>query len=127
MLAAVIVVPGIGLAYLVLPQIRRRVRFVHLAIAAAVLVAISGAWIAAVDLTPATDRPYVGSTDDNSALSLAFGYNGLGRVTGQEGGTSFGGGGGGLGGAFSGTPGVLRLINDAMGDQGGRLLPLPIV
>jgi len=124
MLAAMVVVPGIGLAYLVLPRLRWRVRFVHLAVAAVVLVAVSGAWIAAVDLTPAADRPYVGSTTDNSALSLAFDYNGLGRVTGQTGGTSSGGG---IGGAFSGTPGVLRLLNDALGDQAAWLLPLAIV
>ena len=65
------------------------------------LVAVSGAWIAAVDLTPASHAPLRRLDDDNSALSLAFDYNGLGRVTGQTGGTSFGGGGG-LGGAFSG-------------------------
>jgi 4-amino-4-deoxy-L-arabinose transferase-like glycosyltransferase len=124
MLAAMVVVPGIALAYLLLARPRRRVRFLHLAVAAVVLVAVSGAWIAAVDLTPAADRPYVGSTTDNSALSLAFDYNGIGRVTGQTGGTSTGGG---MGGAFSGSPGVLRLINDALGDQGGWLLPLAIV
>ena len=124
MLAAMVVVPGIALAYLLLPRLRWRVRFVHLAVAAVVLAAVSGAWIAAVDLTPAADRPYVGSTTNNSALSLAFDYNGLGRVTGQTGGTSTGGG---LGGAFSGTPGVFRLLNDALGDQGGWLLPLAIV
>src|SRR6185437_14884780 len=56
---------------------------------------------------------------------LALGYNGLGRVLGQSGGTSFGGNGGG--GAFSGSPGTLRLINDALGDQGGWVLPLAIV
>jgi 4-amino-4-deoxy-L-arabinose transferase-like glycosyltransferase len=124
MLAAMVVVPGIALAYLLLPRLRRSVRLVHLAVAAVVLVAVSGAWIAAVDLTPAADRPYVGSTTDNSALSLALDYNGLGRVTGQTGGTSTGGG---LAGAFSGTPGVFRLLNDALGDQGGWLLPLAIV
>ena len=57
------------------------------------LALVSSAWIAVVELTPAASRPYVGSTDDNSALSLALGYNGLGRVPGQSGGTSFGGGG----------------------------------
>jgi 4-amino-4-deoxy-L-arabinose transferase-like glycosyltransferase len=124
MLAAMVVVPGIALAYLLLTKLRWRARIAHLAVAGIVLVAISGAWIAAVELTPASDRPYVGSTTDNSALSLAFGYNGLGRVTGQEGGTSMGGG---LGGAFSGTPGFFRLINDALGDQGGWLLPFAIV
>jgi 4-amino-4-deoxy-L-arabinose transferase-like glycosyltransferase len=113
MLVAAIVVSGIALAYLLLPRLPWRVRAWHFAVACVVLVAVSGAWIAAVDLTPAADRPYVGSTTDNSALSLAFDYNGLGRVEGQTGGTSTGGG---LGGAFSGTPGLFRLLNDALGD-----------
>jgi 4-amino-4-deoxy-L-arabinose transferase-like glycosyltransferase len=124
MLAAMVVVPGLALAYAVFARVPWRRRIVFLVLAGVVLVAVSGAWIAAVDLTPASQRPYVGSTSDNSALSLAFDYNGLGRVTGQTGGTSFGGG---LGGAFSGTPGWLRLINDALGDQGGWLLPLALV
>jgi 4-amino-4-deoxy-L-arabinose transferase-like glycosyltransferase len=126
MLEAGLVVPGIALAYVLFAKVPWRRRLGYSALAGAVLVAVSGAWIAVVDLTPAADRPYVGSTSDNSALSLALGYNGLGRVTGQEGGTSFGGGAGG-GGAFSGTPGVLRLLNDALGDQGAWLLPLAIV
>ncbi len=124
MLAAMVVVPGLALAYAVFARVPWRRRFVFLALAGVVLVAVSGAWIAAVDFTPAGQRPYVGSTSDNSAFSLAFDYNGLGRVTGQEGGTSFGGG---LGGAFSGTPGASRLVNDALGDQGGWLLPLALV
>ena len=124
MLAAAIVVPGIALGYLAFVRVPWRTRLAHSALATAVLVAVSGAWIAVVQLTPAVDRPYVGSTSDNSALSLALGYNGLGRVTGQTGGTSTGGGGGG---AFSGTPGWLRLINNALGDQGGWLLPLALL
>src|SRR5439155_15484777 len=124
MLAAMVVVPGLALAYAAFARVPWRRRFVYLALAGVVLVAVSGAWIAAVDLTPASQRPYVGSTSDNSALSLALDYNGLGRVTGQTGGTSFGGG---IGGAFSGSPGPLRLLNDALGDQGGWLLPLAIV
>ncbi len=124
MLAAMIVLPGLALAYLAFAPVRLRPRLAHLALAGVVLVAVSGAWIAAVDLTPAAQRPYVGSTTNNSALSLALDYNGLGRVTGQTGGTSTGGG---LGGAFSGTPGFFRLLNSALGDQGGWLLPLAIV
>src|SRR5207248_9478038 len=123
-LAAMVVVPGLALAYALFARVPWRRRAVHLAAAGVVLVAVSGAWIAAVDLTPASQRPYVGSTSDNSALSLALDYNGLGRVTGQTGGTSFGGGNGG---AFSGSPGVFRLLNDALGDQGGWLLAFAIV
>lgn len=124
MLAAALVVPGIALAYVLFARASWPRRIAHASVALVVLVAVSGAWIAAVDLTPAANRPYVGSTSDNSALSLVLDYNGLGRVTGQTGGTSFGVG---LGGAFSGTPGWLRLINQALGDQGGWLLPLAIV
>jgi len=126
MLAAMVVVPGLALAFLVFAPGPRLRRLWYLLAAGAVMVAVSGAWIAAVDLTPAGQRPYVGSTTNNSALSLALDYNGLGRVTGQTGGTSVGGGGG-LGGAFSGTPGALRLLNNALGDQGGWLLALALV
>jgi 4-amino-4-deoxy-L-arabinose transferase-like glycosyltransferase len=123
MLAAAVVVPGLAAGYAFFAPRLVRTRIWHLAVAGLVMVVVSGAWIAAVDLTPASGRPYVGSTTDNSALSLALGYNGLGRVTGQTGGTSAPGGGG----AFSGTPGFWRLLNDALGDQGGWLLALAVV
>src|SRR6185437_15913496 len=123
MLAAAVVVPGLAAGYALFAPRLVRTRVWQLAVAGLVMVVVSGAWIAAVDLTPASDRPYVGSTTDNSALSLALGYNGLGRVTGQTGGTSAPGGGG----AFSGTPGFWRLLNDALGDQGGWLLALAVV
>jgi len=125
MLAAGIVVPGLVLGYAAFAPRSWRVRGGHLAAAGVVAIVVSFSWIAAVDLTPASARPYVGSTTNNSALSLALDYNGLGRVTGQTGGTSFGGRGGG--GAFSGTPGFFRLLNSALGDQGGWLLPLAIL
>ena len=41
-------------------------------------------WITIVDLTPASERPYVGSTSDNSEFSLAFGYNGFHRLLGSN-------------------------------------------
>ena len=125
MLAAGIVVPGLVAGYAAFAPRSWRVRAGHLFAAGVVAVVVSFSWIAAVDLTPASARPYVGSTTNNSALSLALDYNGLGRVTGQTGGTSFGGRGGG--GAFSGTPGFFRLLNSALGDQGGWLLPLAII
>ena len=37
-------------------------------------------WVAAVALTPAADRPFVGGTQNNSVVSLIFGYNGFGRL-----------------------------------------------
>jgi 4-amino-4-deoxy-L-arabinose transferase-like glycosyltransferase len=124
MLVALLVLPGLGLAYLLFAPRTMRTRLWQLAAATGALLAVSGAWITAVALTPAANRPWISGTGSNSALSLVFGYNGFGRVTGQTGGTSSGRGRGVL---FSGSPGPLRLINDAMGDQGGWLLPLAIV
>ena len=40
----------------------------HLAAATALLLLVSFAWVAAVDLTPAANRPYVDSTSSNSAF-----------------------------------------------------------
>ncbi len=123
MLVAAFVVPGLALAYLLFARLRLATRLLHLLAAGGVLLVVGGAWIAAVELTPAADRPWLGSTSDNSALSLLFGYNGFGRVDGQTGGTSSNG----IGGVFSGTPGLFRLLNDALGDQIAWLLPLAVV
>jgi 4-amino-4-deoxy-L-arabinose transferase-like glycosyltransferase len=122
MLLALAIVPGCGLAYLLLAPGSWRGRALRLAAAGAAAVVIGGAWIAAVELTPASDRPYVGSTSDNSALTLAFDYNGLGRVRGQLGGTPLAG----VGSTFAGKPGVLRLLDEELGEQGAWLLPLAI-
>src|SRR5258708_6334762 len=59
-----------------------------LALASVLLLAVSFAWIAVVDLTPASQRPYVGSSGTNSELNLAIGYNGLQRLIGMGGNVS---------------------------------------
>jgi len=85
-LAAYLVVPGIALAYLVCApgSIPRRIG--QLALAGLAMLAVSFAWIAVVELTPASQRPYVGSSTNNTELGLTFEYNGFGRVEGQAGG-----------------------------------------
>ena len=62
-----------------------------------------GWWLAAVALTPAADRPFIGGSTNNTVLELVFGYNGIGRIGADT--------GGGPGGAFSGSAGVGRLFN----------------
>src|ERR1035441_3459769 len=85
-LAAFLVVPGIVLGYLVCAPGSLRRRAAQLLVAALAIVVVSGAWLAFVDLTPASKRPYVGSSTNNSELGLTFEYNGFGRVEGQAGG-----------------------------------------
>jgi 4-amino-4-deoxy-L-arabinose transferase-like glycosyltransferase len=86
MLEAYLVVPAYGLLYLLASPRSIWKRIAHLAIAGALLLVISLSWVVVVDLVPASQRPYVGSTQNNSELSLAIGYNGIQRLLGQSGG-----------------------------------------
>jgi 4-amino-4-deoxy-L-arabinose transferase-like glycosyltransferase len=85
-LAAYLVVPPIALAYLVCAPGSILRRIWQIAVAAVAMLVVSFAWIAFVELTPASQRPYVGSSTNNTELGLTFEYNGFGRVEGQAGG-----------------------------------------
>ena len=74
---------------------------------------------------PASCRPYVGGSQNNSVLNLVFGYNGFGRLTGDESGSV--GGGGGTAAAMWGATGWLRLFNSEFGGQASWLLPAALV
>jgi len=127
MLVAMVVVPAIAAAYLVAGGLGWRRRLLHSGYLTGAFVVVSGAWIALMDLT--TSSPWVGGSDDGSAWDLVFGYNGFGRVLGNEapgggpGGMTGGRGPGGFGmdaggvDQFGGNPGIGRLFNNGMGDQ----------
>ena len=86
-LAAYLVVPGIAAAYLLCaPGTIVNRDPASSPCAGAVMLAVSFAWIAVVEATPASKRPYVGSSTNNTELGLTFEYNGFGRVEGQVGG-----------------------------------------
>jgi 4-amino-4-deoxy-L-arabinose transferase-like glycosyltransferase len=123
MLEAFLVVPALGLAYLVAAPTSLPRRLRDLALAVLALVVAGGWWVALVELTPRSDRPYVGGSTDDSVLDLIWGYNGLGRIEGSSG----PGGGPGAGAGFSGTPGLFRLFNDRMGAEISWLLPAALV
>src|SRR5205085_8781703 len=91
MLEAYLVLPAFGLLYLLAAPTSIWKRLGHLALAGVLLLVISFSWALAVDLTPASQRPYVGSSQDNSEISLALGYNGINRLIGRFG-RGFGGG-----------------------------------
>jgi 4-amino-4-deoxy-L-arabinose transferase-like glycosyltransferase len=128
MAAALLVVPGIVAAWLWIAPRGRLVALRQLLAGGAAMVVIGGAWPLLMALTPAAERPWVSGTSDNSILSLIFGYNGLGRLSGQAGGPqALGGGAGGGGGPFGGPPGVLRLLDSSLGGQAGWLLGFALV
>ncbi|MEV0127604.1 glycosyltransferase family 39 protein [Dactylosporangium sp. NPDC050688] len=124
MLQALLVVPAFALAYLLFAPTGWGRRLVQLLIAGAALVASAGWWVAVVELTPASWRPYVGGSQTNSILELTLGYNGLGRITGNE--TGSVGGGGGAGGRW-GETGWSRLFDGQTGGQASWLLPAALI
>ena len=131
--AALLVVPGIALAWLwIAPRGRGLLDAARQLTLGGIAMAVVGlAWPLLVWLTPAADRPWVGGTTDNSIWSLITGYNGLGRLDGQAGGPGGGGPGGGPGGGagsvFGGDSGPLRLLGAALGGQVGWLLGVAVV
>src|ERR1022692_4672547 len=129
MLQAFLVLPAFALVYLVAgpPKLGRRIW--QLLVGGAALVAAAGWWVAIVQLTPAADRPYVGGSTNNNVLQLALGYNGLGRLTGNETGSVGGGGaaGGGGGAIWGGPASVFRLFRSEFGGQISWLLPAALM
>ncbi|MDJ0342111.1 glycosyltransferase family 39 protein [Streptomyces sp. H10-C2] len=123
-LQAFLILPPLALVYAVFAPTTVRRRIGQLALAGLALVVSGGWWVAIVELWPASSRPYIGGSQDNSFLSLTFGYNGFGRITGNETGSVGGGGAGGAqGGSMWGATGITRLFDGDMGGQIAWLLP----
>src|SRR3954447_16052679 len=124
--AALLVVPALAVAWLWASPRGLGASVRSLLAGGAAMVAVGGAWPLLVALTPASSRPWISGTSDNSIWSLILDYNGLGRLDGQQGGPAGIGGGNGAG-PFGGDTGVLRLLNDALGGQAGWLLGFALV
>jgi 4-amino-4-deoxy-L-arabinose transferase-like glycosyltransferase len=122
MLQALLVVPALAGAYLLAAPTRLGRRLGQLAVAGVVLVATGGWWVAIVELVPASMRPYIGGSQTNSVLELILGYNGFGRLTGNETGSVGGAPGGGWG-----PTGWARLLGAEVGGQVAWLLPAALI
>jgi 4-amino-4-deoxy-L-arabinose transferase-like glycosyltransferase len=124
MMQAFLVLPAFALVYMVAAPTGLRRRLEQMLAGAAAIVVSAGWWVAIVALWPASSRPFIDGSPDNSILNLITGYNGLGRIFGSSG---PGGGGGGGGANFSGPTGLLRLFNSLMGGQASWLLPAALL
>lgn len=96
MVQAFAVVPACFGVYLLQFRLSWKKKILHLAVASAVLIMVSASWAVMMDLTPAENRPYIGSSTGNSEFNLIFGYNGLNRILGGFGPFHGGGMGGNL-------------------------------
>jgi 4-amino-4-deoxy-L-arabinose transferase-like glycosyltransferase len=126
LLVAGLVMPGAFAAYLVAGRAGWWQRVRDVIFAGIAFIGVAAVWVAVVDLTPASNRPYIGNTTDNTAWNLVFGTHGFGVLTGNE---SFGTGAvPGLSSStltpllahlpgLGGSPGIARLFNGEIGDQ----------
>jgi 4-amino-4-deoxy-L-arabinose transferase-like glycosyltransferase len=122
MLQAFLIIPALAVVYLLAAPTGWWRRVWQVAVMGMATLVAAGWWVAAVALTPAADRPYVGGSQNNSIFNLIFGYNGFGRLTGSESGSVVGGGGTGSAGQW-GPTGLLRLFNTSFGNMMSWLLP----
>ncbi|MGW6743110.1 ArnT family glycosyltransferase [Streptomyces sp. NPDC055025] len=131
-LQAFLILPPLALVYAVCAPASPRRRLGQLALAGLAVIVSGGWWVAIVELWPASARPYIGGSQTNSFLELTFGYNGLGRINGNEtgsvgGGGAPGGAGGGGGGRGWGETGIGRMFNESVGGQISWLLPAALL
>ncbi|MFF7161617.1 ArnT family glycosyltransferase [Streptomyces sp. NPDC008086] len=126
-LQAFLILPPLALVYAVCAPVSVKKRIGQLAAGLAAIVVSGGWWVAIVELWPASSRPYIGGSQNNSFLELTFGYNGLGRLNGEETGSVGGGGGGGNGGGNWGETGWDRLFSSSIGGQISWLIPAALI
>jgi 4-amino-4-deoxy-L-arabinose transferase-like glycosyltransferase len=115
MLMAFMVIPAFVMVYLMCGPPRLGRRFLQLLAPLAAMVLSSGWWLAIVELWSDATRPYVGGTTGNSWIDLI-----LGRTGGYLGGTT-------TATQMSGTPGILRIFNNALGGQVSWFIPFALV
>jgi 4-amino-4-deoxy-L-arabinose transferase-like glycosyltransferase len=151
MLQAYLPLPAFYALYFLGASESLRRKIVKLTLTTALLLAASLSWAIAVDLTPADQRPYVGSSDSNSVLDLMLGYNGLQRLIGMNGGGNSssartqadgqftpptltdgpgddGGAGNNAGGMFNiGQAGILRMFQSGLAAEASWLLPFGLI
>jgi 4-amino-4-deoxy-L-arabinose transferase-like glycosyltransferase len=129
MLQAWLVLPAIAAVVVLAAAVTWRRRLLLLATGLVAMVVSVGWYVLLVDLWPASSRPYIGGSTDNSFLDLVLGYNGLGRIFGGDGNAGgTGGPGGGSGNTgFGGSTGITRMFNDSFGGQISWLLPAALI
>ncbi|MCX2963345.1 glycosyltransferase family 39 protein [Gordonia sp. Z-3] len=119
-LQVMLIVPPLAITYLAFGQHTWVKRIGHLFAALGAMIVSAGWWILAVELWPASSRPWIGGSQNNSILELTLGYNGFGRLNGNETGSVVPGGrGGGYTGAMGGPAGYVGAGGPPGGGPGG--------
>lgn len=124
-LQAFLILPGIGIAFLMTSPTGWRRKLLDTLAAFGALIVSAGWWVLLTVVVPADARPYIGGSQTNSFIELTFSYNGLGRITGSmEGAVLPGGASGSSTSTISqgqagmwGQTGITRLFDGVWGTQ----------
>ena len=123
-----LVLPGFGLAMLLLSPTPWPRRLLDAIVALGAMVVGAGWWVLLTALVPSGARPYFGGSQTDSFIELTFSYNGLGRLTGNETGSVIPGASeafsGGSQSGMWGETGLFRLWTSDFGDQITWLAPI---
>lgn len=120
-----LILPALVVTYLVFARVAWPKRFLHLALAGFAAIVISGSWLLAVQLADPSERPFIGGSRSNSTIELALGYNGLGRLTGEDATRTLSGPTATL--AQNPDPGFLRFLQPQFSGQMGWFIPFAVV
>ncbi len=113
-----LVVPGFALALFALSPTKAGRRLFDGLVAIASIVVGAGWWVLLTVIVPSGSRPYIGGSQTDSFIELTFGYNGLGRLTGDETGSVVPGAASSTAqGGMWGETGIARLFTSDFGDQ----------
>jgi 4-amino-4-deoxy-L-arabinose transferase-like glycosyltransferase len=114
------VLPALAIGYLLAAPGPVRRRLAHVGLAGVATAVVSLSWITMVQLTPASARPYVDGSLNNSPFAMVFEYNLLSRYgVGSDTTPGFGGPGG------NGTWGFM--VADGIASQVGWLYPMALI
>lgn len=98
MLQAYLIGPALYITYLLSTAVSLKKRIINIAAGTLVLLAVSLSWALIVDAIPASSRPYVDSSTNNTVMELIVGHNGSERFSlskNNDGGGGMPNGGGG--------------------------------
>ncbi len=84
MLQAYLALPALLLMFLFGSHLSWGLRMFYSLISVIVILSVSLSWAVVVDLVPADERPYIGSSENNTVMELIIGHNGLARLFGKQ-------------------------------------------
>ncbi|MGM7777617.1 glycosyltransferase family 39 protein [Arthrobacter sp. KNU-44] len=123
-LQVALVLPAIGLAYVLFARFPVYVRLLHLGAGLLAAIVASGWWFIIAQAADPARRPFIGGSRSNSIWELTLGYNGLDRLSGADASRTMSGATAALDVKLE--PGITRFLQPQFSGQFGWFLPVAL-